>query len=1006
GFSPRRSLQQSLLGVTAVVMAISLLNWCLPEALGTGLARLANPMNHAEWPREHDLQFVAAPTLLAAGDDLVLQLQDTHGQLPAEIMMVYRSRRRGRWVERRVSHTATENPQEIRLVSVQESLQFRATGGDHRTMPWHTLEVIPPPRLVDWTLTIHPPDYTFEPTTTWDKHSAILIGSRLQLQGRMDEPIEEVVLQSASGVQVTANVEPGGRTFQIDESAWQVMTSATYHFHVTTPAGLQTELETPLTLNVIVDQPPQVRLVEPISDLSILSGTALPLAVEVTDDLAVQEIELVYQRSDRSDQGEQRLSLWRAASNRSLASEHQQQRVEYVWQLDALNLAAGSVVEVHVQATDYQPATGQTSQPLRLTIVTEAELWQQILQRQEQLSVTLARLLREQRDLRSVTAVWEELPEWTLSRWATASHTALFNQRQIKAALADGQHSVLAQMKSLLQTMERNSLVRPDVTAPLVAIQSSLQGLVEGPLAELEMLLSEIVRQSQGPIDHARLSPLISTTAEYQAESIESLKRAIELLMPGNIVGQMERELSAIEADQSALIEYSRVEVAPKVFQPDQAEQTLPIALAEAGRRQRELARRLAEWLLNSRQAGQRLAGSEPALAERLAETEGLGEDLGTLSTMQTAAEQLALRRVGRSMANQQQVLEDLADLRAQLSGQHSQRAAQRLMALQATEKELRRLREQVAALEREIGQLRAEQIDNMPERFRRRRQALAEQTSRISGNLEQLRIPRAARATRDATSELRRSASGAKSVKQARQQIDVAKRELAAVRRRQQVAMAQNEMAKLGAKLGAFLDRQKAIQTEIGRLEQDRQELGTLAEPTKRIVSQLADRQLTLAAEVQSQSDELQTLPVFTFLLREAGYSMRRVAEQLNNEELHQPTQEAAANAVRQLGQLAEVLQQARQSLSSSGDGSGGAGPGQNGSKAQAQTLELALGQLRLLKLLQSALKDRTEAYERERTSQQPLTAVASELARQQQQLTELARQLVPEPEDPADQP
>ena len=1004
---PRKPLQRSVFGLTLVAMAITLLNWWLPQALGTGILRLTNPMNDAEWPREHHLQFIDPPVMLAAGDDLVLQLQDTHGQLPAEIVTTYRTRRRGRWVEKSVALATTENPQEVRLASVQEPLQFRATGGDHQTMPWHTLEVLPAPRLVDWTLTVNPPAYTFSPSFTWDRHAAILAGCRLELQGRIDQPIESMALQSALGAQVTAEVDPDGNTFQLDDSAWYAVKSDTYHFRVTTRAGLQTELETLLTLDVVDDQPPQVRFVQPISDLLVLPSTALPLAIEVTDDLAVQEIGLTYQRTDRPDLGEQALSLWRSAADPSLSNAIQQRRVEYLWQLEPLNLQADTVVEVHVQATDYQPALGRTSQPLRLFVVTEAELWQQLLQRQDELSVQLTHLVSEQRKLRSMSAVWEELPNWTVSRWAAASHTALFNQRQIHDALAIGQHSALERIKDLQQTMERNRLIRPDVINQLIAVKSILEHLVDGQLEQLELTMSEMVRQTQGKVDQAKLRPLISTTAELQTITIERLQRAIALLLPGSTVGRLEEELSAIEVDQAALNQHCRREVAPAVFQGDRLDQAAQITLAEAGGRQRELARRLAEWLLNAKQAADRLADSEPLLAARLSTTVALGENLGILSTIQAATEQLALGRVGRSTLKQQQVLEDLAELRGQLSGQSSQGAAQRLLALQSAEKELRRIRDEIGALERELSQLRAEEpIEKALQRVRRQLQKLAQPTRQIAANLERLQVPRAAQPTRDAAVALRRDASDAESVQQARQQIEVAQRELAAARRRQRVAMAQQEMAKLDAKLGAFLGRQQAIQEEITHLARNWPETEPHSGPVNDIATQVADRQHDLEAEVRDQAGKLQALPVFAFLLRSAGDSMRSVAEQLRQSELGQPVQEAAATAVRQLSQLAEALQRARQSLSSTGDRPTGQSQGPSGDKAQAETLELALGQLRLLRSLQSALREKTAAYEGDRTSRRPLTEVAKELARQQGQLIELARQLDPAPADTDDLP
>ena len=157
---PREPLRLAALGLASVGLTLGVLTWNLPEEMKIGFTRLMNPRSSAEWPRDHDLHFVEPPTLLAAGEELILQLHDTHGALPAAITMHYRTRSQGRWLEETQSLAASENSLQIRLPNVRQALQYRATGGDHRTMPWHSLEVEASPRVEQLTVTVHPPAYT------------------------------------------------------------------------------------------------------------------------------------------------------------------------------------------------------------------------------------------------------------------------------------------------------------------------------------------------------------------------------------------------------------------------------------------------------------------------------------------------------------------------------------------------------------------------------------------------------------------------------------------------------------------------------------------------------------------------------------------------------------------------------------------------------------------------------------------------------------------------------
>src|SRR5262249_44554793 len=75
------------LGVAALMLAI-----CAsfnPRAGGTALARLAAPLGGPQWPRQHYLEFRKAPTQLAAGQSLELELIDRTGSLPDDVTVEY-----------------------------------------------------------------------------------------------------------------------------------------------------------------------------------------------------------------------------------------------------------------------------------------------------------------------------------------------------------------------------------------------------------------------------------------------------------------------------------------------------------------------------------------------------------------------------------------------------------------------------------------------------------------------------------------------------------------------------------------------------------------------------------------------------------------------------------------------------------------------------------------------------------------------------------------------------
>jgi len=1012
---PRQPLRRAALTLASVAVTIGLLGCWLPQAMGIGLTRLMNPFNAAEWPRQHDLRFDAAPALLATGEDLALELRDTRGPLPSSVTMHYRTRRQGRWHEETQPLAVTDPARlKIRRSSLQESLQYRATGGDHHTMPWQPLDVLTPPHIETLQLTVHPPAYTGLAAGLWEKQARVYAGSAIQLTGKTDQPVTQVTLHSATDIQRSAQVGADQKSFQIDPSDWQIKKSGSYTLELTTPAGLKSRAPAEIAIEVVVDQPPEVRFVEPVEDLTILSTAIVPLVIEVHDELAIREIDLVYQRSDHSEAGDQRLELWRARDRGDTSSR--QQQVEYLWQMADLSLPPGSIVEVHAQATDAQPATGQTLHALRLRVVSEEELWRQIVDRQTQIVETLVQLLRTQRELLGNITDWQALPDWSPARWTNAIHAVLFRQRQLADTLAAGTDSVLEQLASLNETIDRNRLARDETVDRLQTSRVLLQSLIDEPLPQIEQLLSEVVRLSQHSpntqqldtqqLDKQQLGPLLNDTAQQQEKVIATLRRTIDLLMQGNVLAQLERALSALRSEQQDLMAHCTTKITPQILRTTDANSVDQTAFASAVRRQRELARRLAELMLRLSQAADRLADENPLLAARLTETAILAGQLDLQATIQAAADQLAARRAGRSRLLQQQAIDDLAKLLARLAGQDAQGANERFERLQAAERKLRRLRKEVAKLHGELQKLTPEERQRESQRLDRRRETLTQRTEELTRQLERLRTARAASATRKAAEQLRSGKLESATTQRAKQQLDAAQKQLTDQRRQQQVALARLQLAQLGAKLADLLGREKAIQQKILRLQKLQSPTIELTDTQQKSLRQLTKRQADLRDEVLEEADNLTQLPVFTHLLKIAGATMLQIGDRLQQSDLGQPTLALAERAINQLTQLAEAVHQERKKLSNSQNTSG-AGEGdqpadQPADIAQSQTLQLALGQLQLLKSLQTDLQQKTQILETQLTTNQPPTHDAAELAREQAQLADLARQLIPEPPDP----
>lgn len=661
-----RPLRGAALACAGVLAVFAALAWWMPQAVGTGLVRLTNPLSEAEWPREHHLEFVDPPTKLAAGDDLILQLRDARGSLPGDTQIHYRIWRHGKWSEQSEPLAVTGETHEIRRASVSESLEYRATGGDHHTMPWHKLEVIPPPRISSLAVTLHPPDYTGLGEISWIEGGHVLEGSRLDVRGETDRPLVGVALGSDGGRLVSGSVERDDRGFHVTLDCEDSRSSGEYFFEFTTPEGLTTRAARHLVIDVTPDESPQVSFLEPTVDrLSVVPWATLPLVIEAHDDLALASIALVVRRSDRSEQGDQTVPLWNSPG----VGATRKQLLEYDWPLAPFGLPPGSIVEVHAQASDFCPTTGQTPYPLKVTIITERALLQELGEREAMLLEVVERTLREQRKLHARITDWDDPSTWTSARIVNESHDVLFGQRRISDALVGSSDSVNHTVVSLKMEVRRNDLDRPELMERLSRMQASLDELAKGPLPDIDQSLGDLVRLLQRGDSHiadAEPNRLIIATQQRQQQVIGTLERMLESLSMGTALARIERDLAALADDQGQMAEHCQ-ELSLDWLSENSTASRNKLELAAGG--QRQLATRLAELTSRMTELSEKLADSQPPASARLADTADQARELELQMKMRTAAERLALRHVGRATTLQSQAEDGLCQLCEGLAG-------------------------------------------------------------------------------------------------------------------------------------------------------------------------------------------------------------------------------------------------------------------------------------------------------------------------------------------------
>src|SRR5262249_38592938 len=189
----------------------------------------------------------------------------------------------------------------VRVENVTGGFEYRARGGDDDTMPWTELLIVELPKIQELKVVVHPPAYSGLPSSTESQVVDALIGSILELRGKVDRPIEAASLKPNSPDFVLPKIEiaSGGRSFHAPSAdvLWTVEKSGVFELEFIDQQGMRFGRSARIELHAIEDQSPSIAWEAPEEHVFATASATLPIKATVKDDLAVHKIQLRYLRS-------------------------------------------------------------------------------------------------------------------------------------------------------------------------------------------------------------------------------------------------------------------------------------------------------------------------------------------------------------------------------------------------------------------------------------------------------------------------------------------------------------------------------------------------------------------------------------------------------------------------------------------------------------------------------------------------------------------------------------
>ncbi|MEZ6056426.1 MAG: hypothetical protein R3C01_06950 [Planctomycetaceae bacterium] len=557
----------------AILLSVGSVVLTFPEHCAIAWERLSSPATAPDWPRRtalalynEDLANLPAQGLRCVADEsFTLYVANTRGELPKDLRLEQRLSD-GEVQQVAVRLTALKDEAGVErnygvatLLPRVGEFQVRARGGDDREMPWHRLEVVAPPRIEAFRITVTPPAYTeLEPQSTMSGvgHVEGLVGSRVQVQGTTNRPLQRVSTTRNGFPPEVLPLSSQGTEFQVEfdiEREGRVG----YSFELLDEFGLGAGRPMKYEILGRADQSPVLELKSPTGHLTVTPQAELPLTFQTEDDfgLGLARLKIIgndqrseqglklYEylpRVDRDDRpttpgiGATATASTSATSTDDTGQMLRQLEIQRIWSLETNKLQPGEVVEFQIELADLKrPEPNITRSSVgSLTILTAAEKRRELLSRQGGIRQFIERSLqRHQPAQQSVRELLTQAE--TVGRLRPEDVTLLRQaeqeNRRILADMNDPRAGLDAQLGSILNELQWNKIVDSSTTERLtrfrqqVAILSATQLPEVGQsLAAVRRLTSRNLKEDLTDIDRSDADVMTRSSSPPSDASAES----------------------------------------------------------------------------------------------------------------------------------------------------------------------------------------------------------------------------------------------------------------------------------------------------------------------------------------------------------------------------------------------------------------------------------------------------------------------------------------------------
>lgn len=958
-----------------------------PNAFGRFLERMAL-MHKPVW-RDTMPQVDPPATKILKGTDLVVGV-DIEGK-PVQAARLQFKFGEGRW--NTVGLKAGKDGNfEHRFQAVTEDVVYRATAGDGIS-DYGKAVVVDPASIVGAKITLSYPPYMDRPAQTFPADSggvAAPVGTKVALELKANKPLELATVtlpgQKPAPWAVANDQVTGTLT---------VRSNGQYSLRLKDQDGFFAPEAQSFPIKAIPDQVPEVQLLDPTGDLSVVPNARVPLHILVKDDYGVAQVRVPYQIEGRA--GPKSIGAGAASDRKTKTLE-----LDNVWSLGSLGLKPGDTIRYRIEGTDWDNITGPhvgKSSEFQIRIIDQGEATRQYEENRTELLRQMNELIKEQKAARADVEAQRNRPN------PDAQAIAAAEERQ--RAAANTAQDIARRIQELRRSGAMNNLTDKAEQDAQQNAQQGLNRLSQEAMPQAANKIGSAQSQAQQSNPQGAKSEL-GQASQQQEQIAQELQRLAEQLKPGSELGRLADRLQRLATEQRKL-QGETDRLLPQTLGKSMNELTPQqrAALQRNAQQQQSLQKATEQAMQDLDRASQAMQqGKNPEQGEAAREA---GEQLrqGQVSeNQQGAAQNTQQNSLGQARSQQESAANELEKAAQQLReamnpNDPKQLQRQLRQAMNNLSRQLQQQQDANQQNQRSLNQQERQELANQQRELQKKAEELARQLQRL-----QRRSPSAGKASQQMQQAGQNQGQASQSIqqgqqsqsqqeqRQATQQMQRAMQSLQQAMAEAQQQDNQDPFAELRKKLTAMAGKQKAIGTATSRIN-EQQENGSPQPDDAAALQKLAEQQAQLSDEASKLEPELPG-DVFRAFSQNARKHMARSKDGLQaaNPKVN-PTGMAQRRAQTLLEQLAKALEPDPKDNSEEEGGQQSQSGQQGGQQKPDPELPKRIAEIRLLRFLEQGIRSQTQDLDDAKSSNQDVKDQVGENARQQLDAKEMAERV-----------